>query len=66
MTREEIEAELKRLLKDGHTIRVDRRTSAALPILLQMERDGLVDSEFIEMYEEQYSVLKFRWKSLGS
>jgi hypothetical protein len=48
-------------LQSSRTLVVDRRDAPELPELLQMERDGLVISRFIE-YDEQSSALKFRWK----
>lgn len=50
-------------LKAGRTLCVDRRDAPELPELLELERKGLVTSELVENYEEQYSVLKFRWKN---
>lgn len=57
-TREQIIAGLKA----GKTFVVDRKDAPELPELVEMEREGLVESEFVEYYE-QSSALKFRWKT---
>ena len=44
--------------KKGGTLKVDRRDAPELPELLEMEREGLLESRLIEV-DEQYSVLKF-------
>lgn len=49
-------------LKAGRTLNVDRKDAPELPELLQMEREGLVESRLVEI-DEQSSVLKFRWRS---
>jgi hypothetical protein len=48
-------------LKAGRTLVIDRKDAPELPELLEMERDGLVESRFVE-HDEQSSALKFRWK----
>jgi hypothetical protein len=48
-------------LKAGRTLVVDRKDAPELAELLEMEREGLVESTFVE-YDEQSSALKFRWK----
>ena len=55
MTREEILAGLKA----GRTLVIDRRDSPALPIALELEREGLASQEFVQ-YDEQASAVKFR------
>jgi len=57
MTRDEMIEGLKR----GKTLAVDRRDAPELEDLLDLQAEGLVESELIEV-DEQYSVLKFRWK----
>ncbi len=49
-------------LKAGRTLVVDRRDAPELPELLALEREGLVESCFVE-HDEQSSALKFRWKA---
>jgi len=48
-------------LKAGRTAVVDRRDAPELPILLEMEREGLVKSRLVE-YDEQSSALRFWWE----
>lgn len=48
-------------LKAGRTAVVDRRDAPELQDLLELERQGLVESRFVE-FHEQSSALKFRWK----
>jgi len=48
-------------LKAGRTLNVDRRDAPELVDLRELEREGLVESLFVEI-DEQSSVLKFRWK----
>ena len=48
-------------LKAGRILCVDRRDSPELPELLEMEREGLVESTLVK-FDEQSSALKFRWK----
>lgn len=48
-------------LKAGRVLCVDRKDAPELPELLQMQRDGLVESKLV-IIDEQSSVLKFRWK----
>ena len=55
MTREELLVGFKA----GRTLVVDRKDAPVLPLLWEMEREGLVESEFVE-YDEQSSALKFR------
>jgi hypothetical protein len=59
MTREQLIAGLEA----GRTAVVDRRDAPELPILLEMEREGLVTSKLVE-YDEQSSALKFKWAAL--
>jgi hypothetical protein len=47
-------------LKAGRTLCVDRRDTPELADLKELEQQGLVSSQFIEI-DEQSSVLKFRW-----
>jgi len=58
MTRAEIEFRLQ----SGKTLCVDRRDCPELPVLLAMEREGLVKSRLVEV-DEQCSVLKFWWNT---
>jgi len=48
-------------LKAGRTLVVDRRDAPELQDLLDLQKEGLVTSNYIE-YDEQSSALKFRWK----
>jgi hypothetical protein len=57
MTRDEIITGLKA----GRTLVVDRKDAPVLPLLLEMEREGLVESTLV-VYDEQSSALKFRWR----
>lgn len=54
--------EVVHFLRTGYTLCIDRRDSPALPIALELEAEGLVTQEFIQI-DEQSSVVKFRWKS---
>jgi len=58
MTKEEIIAGLKA----GRTLCIDRKDSPALPIALELESEGKVTTELIQL-DEQSSVLKVRWKT---
>lgn len=49
-------------LQAGRTLVVDRRDAPELPELLALQEAGLVESELVENYEQQYSALKFRWR----
>jgi len=49
-------------LKAGRTLNVDRRDAPELQDLLELEREGLVQSRLVEV-DEQYSVRKFWWKT---
>lgn len=49
-------------LKAGRTLVVDRRDAPELPDLLELEREGLVESHLVE-FDEQSSALKFKWKN---
>jgi hypothetical protein len=57
LTKEQIVAGLKA----GRTLCVDRRDAHELNDLLELEREGLVTQEFVEI-DEQSSVVKWRWK----
>lgn len=48
-------------LKAGRSLMVDRRDAPELQDLLELERQGLVESKLIE-FDEQSSALRFRWK----
>jgi hypothetical protein len=48
-------------LQAGRTLNVDRRDAPELPFLLDLERQGKVTSKLKE-FDEQSSVLKFRWR----
>lgn len=56
MTREQMEAGLKA----GRVLCVDRRDCKELQILLEMQREGLVKSQLVQV-DDQYSVAKFTW-----
>jgi hypothetical protein len=47
-------------LKAGRKLHVDRRDAPELPELLELQRQGLVDSKLVEV-DEQSSYLKFWW-----
>lgn len=49
-------------LKAGKVLVVDRKDAPELSDLLEMEKQGLVESKFVEI-DEQSSCLKFRWRS---
>mgnify|MGYP003526389398 FL=1 len=42
----------------GRSLIVDRKDSPVLPLLWEMEREGLIVSELVE-YDEQSSALRF-------
>ena len=48
-------------LKARRTLNVDRKDAPELEELLELEKQGLIESRFVEI-DEQSSVLKFRWK----
>lgn len=48
-------------LKAGRSLMVDRKDAPELEDLLELERDGLVESKLIT-FDEQSSALKFTWK----
>lgn len=48
-------------LKAGRTLVIDRRDSPALPICMDLAREGLVITDIVE-YDDQSSALKVRWK----
>lgn len=47
-------------LKSGKTLTMDRRDAPELEDLLELEREGLVTQQFIQI-DEQSSVVKWRW-----
>lgn len=49
-------------LRAGRTLCVDRCDAPELQELLEMEKEGLVESRLVEI-DEQSSVLKFKWRS---
>ena len=53
------------MLEAGLTLCVDRKDAPELPELLEMQEQGLVTSQLVDV-EEQYSVLKFRWASTAT
>jgi hypothetical protein len=57
MTKEQIIAGLKA----GGTLVQDRRDAPELEDLLELERQGLVTQQFVEI-DEQSSVVKWRWR----
>lgn len=46
-------------LRAGKVLNIDRKDSPTLPTVLQMEREGLVITELVQL-DEQSSVLKVR------
>lgn len=48
-------------LKAGRVAVVDRKDAPELQDLIELERQGLVESEFVE-FDEQSTAYKFRWK----
>lgn len=48
-------------LKAGRSLMVDRKDAPELEDLLEMEREGLVESKLIT-FDEQSSALKFTWR----
>ena len=48
-------------LKAGRTLVVDRRDAPELDDLLDLERQGLVEQQFVQ-FDEQSSAVKWRWK----
>lgn len=57
MSRDEIIAGLKA----GRTLNIDRRDAPELPIVFDLEREGLVRTRLVEV-DEQSSVLKVYWE----
>lgn len=49
-------------LKAGRTLVMDRRDAPEFDDLLDLERQGLVTQEFVQM-DEQSSAIKWRWRS---
>ena len=47
-------------LKSGRRLICDRKDAKELPMLLEMEEQGLIKSRLLE-YDEQSSALEFRW-----
>ena len=47
-------------LKAGRTLVIQRKDDPNLPYLNELVNVGLVDNELVQ-YDEQGSVLKFRW-----
>jgi hypothetical protein len=47
-------------LKAGRSLMLDRRDAPELADLLELEREGLVESKLVE-FDEQSSALRFRW-----
>lgn len=56
MTREEVVAGLRA----GRTLVIERRDSPVLPIVMDLEREGLVTTE-LRQHDEQSSDLKVVW-----
>lgn len=46
-------------LRSGRVLCIDRRDTPELPIVLELERDGLVTTRLVQL-DEQSSVLKVR------
>ena len=57
MTKDQIVAGLKA----GRTLVMDRRDAPEFDDLLELERDGLVTQQFVEI-DEQSSAIKWRWR----
>lgn len=57
MTRDEIVAGLQA----GRVLVIDRRDSPALPIVMDLEREGLVTTQ-LRQHDEQSSDLRVVWK----
>lgn len=57
MTRDEIVAGLRA----GRVLVIDRRDSPALPIVMDLEREGLVTTQ-LRQHDEQSSDLRVVWK----
>lgn len=49
-------------LKAGKTLCQDRKDAPEMEDLLELERQGLVTQELVEI-DEQSSVVKWRWKT---
>lgn len=49
-------------LKAGRTLVMDRRDAPELGDLLELERQGLVTQQFVEI-DDQSSAVKWRWRS---
>ena len=49
-------------LMAGKTLVIDRKDSPALPIVMELEQEGLVEFKFVQ-YDEQSSALRVRWKN---
>ena len=56
MTRDEIVAGLRQ----GRVLVIDRRDSPALPIVMELQDEGLVTTELVQ-YDEQSSGLRIKW-----
>ena len=56
MTRDEIVAGLRQ----GRVLVIDRRDSPALPIVMELQDEGLVTTELVQ-YDEQSSGLRVKW-----
>lgn len=57
MTREEVEAGLKA----GKTLVIERKDSPVVPIVQELDREGLVETELVQ-HDEQSSSLRVKWK----
>ncbi len=51
--------------RSGRTLIVDRKDAPALPLLLEMEREGLIVSELVQ-YDEQSSALRFSMRETAN
>ncbi len=49
-------------LKAGRTLVMDRRDAPEFEDLLDLERQGLVTQQFVEI-DDQSSAIKWRWRS---
>ena len=61
MTRDE----LLRGFCAGRKLIVDRKDAPVLPLLLEMEREGLIVSELVQ-YDEQSSALRFSMRETAN
>jgi hypothetical protein len=56
VTRDEIEAGLRA----GRTLIIDRKDAEELPIVMEMQNEGIVTTELVQ-HDEQSSSLRVKW-----